>query len=278
MSDDAEVVQPDAGQGDGSGAAPYQEWLDRIPEQVRGDVEPVFKDWDASVTKRFQDAAEYRRQWEPYEQTGVRNLSPEQVQWASQFMDAYDNNPQAIVEWAKEYANERGLTLAEAAQQAQEASERSEQSFDDYSVGYDTQALEKALQAQLGPIQQRLEAFASWQEQQEEAQRVQEANQFIRQQLDELKAQHGAEFDEDAVERFIPQYIESDPRNAVPNAWRDYQSLKAQLEKSFVSTKIGAPPAAESGGLADGSPEPVKTLDKANELARNILRQQHGFR
>lgn len=271
MTDDAEVVQPDEGQGDGSADAPYREYLDRIPEEVRGQVEPVFKDWDANTTKRFQDAAEYRRQWEPYEQSGVRNLTPEQAQWATQFMDAYDNNPQAVVEWAQQYAQERGLTLAEA---AQEAAQAPEPSFDDYSVGLDAQALEKALDSRLSPVMQRLEAFTAWQEQQEQAQRVQEANQFIRQQLDELKTKHGDEFDEDAVERFIPQYIETDPRNAVPNAWRDYQNLKAQLEKGFVSQKIDQPPAAEFGGIPDGNAEPITSLQQASEIARNILRQR----
>src|ERR1035437_4782758 len=76
MAEDDEVVQPPEGQGDQSNSSPYAEYLDRLPEEVRGDVEPVFRDWDAQTTRKFQDAAKYRKQWEPLEQTGVSQRDP----------------------------------------------------------------------------------------------------------------------------------------------------------------------------------------------------------
>jgi hypothetical protein len=50
------------------------EYLDRLPEEMRGDVEPIFKEWDANVTKRFQEAAEFRKTMEPLSDLGLTDI------------------------------------------------------------------------------------------------------------------------------------------------------------------------------------------------------------
>jgi hypothetical protein len=269
LDETTEVVQPeDVGQGDGGqGGTPYDEYLSRIPEEVRGDVEPVFKDWDKNVTQRFQEASQYRQTWEPYEQAGINQFAPEQVQLGLQFVQALDN-PQAIKEWYDQYAQQNGLIDQQAEQQAAP-------SFDEYGVYGDpsAQQLEQLLKTQLGPIQQQLEAFGQWREAQEFAAREQEALRMIEGQIEELKTKHGDEFNEKAVEQLVAQYIETDPVNAVNRAWADYQALVNQISQSVVKSKVSAPPAAESGGVPDVNPEEIKTLADANRIAKERLRQ-----
>ena len=257
-------VQPE-GQGGGGNEAPYAEYLNRIPEAVRSDVEPVFKEWDANVTQRFQDAAEYRKTWEPYEQIGVSQQPPEVVEWLMQFYDAHNNNPQAVVEWAQGYAQEHGLALAEAAQE--------EEQFGYDALGYDPQQLEKLLEAKLGPLTSRFEQFEQWQQQQEQAARMSQAEHYIEGQLKELEQKHGQEFDREAIDPFLARYVETDPRNAVPKAWNDYQAFKARIEKGFVGAResLGQPP--EGSGPADARPPQIKSLADANAIAGERIRE-----
>src|ERR1035437_2050559 len=144
MAEDDEVVQPPEGQGDQSNSSPYAEYLDRLPEEVRGDVEPVFRDWDAQTTRKFQDAAEYRKQWEALEQTGVSQRDPAEVQWAMQFVDVLHNRS-VIKEWFDEYAQQNGLTAKEQQQLEQEYVDPTVESL-----------VEQRLAAQLGPVANQL--------------------------------------------------------------------------------------------------------------------------
>jgi len=268
----ADPVQPDPGQGEpGTSDAPYAEYLNRIPEDARGQVEPIFKEWDANTTRRFQEHSEYRKTWEPYEQAGVQQHNPESVQWALQFLQAAETNPQAIQQWFDAYAQERGLTPAQAAEQvAQDPG-----TFGD-PYGDQSQQLSELLKQQLSPLQQQLEQMTQWREQQETAVREQEAQRFIHGQMDELRSKHPSEFTKEAegyVEAFLSKYIESDPRNAVPRAWADYQTLVNEISKQVLQPKADAPAAPESGGAPDVTPKPIKTLKEAEAVALARLRE-----
>lgn len=264
----ADDVQPEAVEGQGGESAegsqaPYADYLSRIPEEVRGDVEPVFRDWDANVTKRFQEASEYRKGWEPYEQIGVNQHDPATVQWALQFAQAAQHDPQSIQQWFENYAQERGLTPAQAAQELEQ------QSFEEMG-GYgdpDAQRLEQLLQQQLQPLQQQLQQMTQWQAQQEYGARMAQATQYVNSQMEELKSKHPDEFDEKLVEKLLPQYIETDPVNAVQRAFEDSRAIRNQIEHGFVKSKTNQPDPALSGGPADLTPPPVKSLKEAEKLA-----------
>lgn len=266
----ADFVQPEEGQGgEGTGGdPPYADYLSRIPEEVRGQVEPVFKDWDAQTTRKFQEHSEYRKQWEPYEQSGINQLDPETVQWLTQFAGALDN-PQAIQEWFQAYAQQHGLQQEAPAQE----------SFDEQFAYEDPNTqLKQMLDTSLSPIQQRLEQFAQWQEQQEQAAAFNQAQQYISSQVDALKQKHPQEFDstaEKAVEQLVAQYIDSDPRNAVPRAWADWQQIRNTLEKQTLQGKTNQGAGAEAGGVPNVLAEMPKTMEDANRLAKDWLRSRN---
>ena len=265
-----DAVQPEGQGGDGQGAAPYQEYLERFPEEVRGDAEAVFKEWDANTTRRFQEAAEHQKAWEPYQEIGVRDIPPEEVQWLVQFRDAALNNPQAVQEWYSAFAEQNGLTPQEAAQ-LQQQQQDGQQQVDDF-FATDDQAVARLLDERLGPLQQQVEQFNQWREQQDYQVRVAEAERFVEGQIEELKAQHPDEFDRELVEKLVGQYVDSDPEHAVQRAFDDSLKIIGQIESRALKGKAGQPAPAESGGVAVSAPEEVKTLQQAAEIAVERLR------
>lgn len=272
----ADPVQPEGQGGEGTSNAPYAEYLDRIPQELRDQVEPVFRDWDGQVTRRFQESSEQRKAWEPYEQVGVNQHDPQAVQWALQFMEASQQNPQAIQQWYEAYAKENGLQAAqpETPQQPQDLT------LDEYG-GYDANALKTLLEQQLSPIQQEIQAMAQYREQQEQAARDQEAQQFVSNQLDELKAKHPDDFKDSSewgpekmIDRFAARYIETDPYNAVPRAFADYQAFRNEIQKSSWQNAADRPAPAEGGGMPNAAPEKL-SFSEAGKAAREFLAQSH---
>lgn len=253
MADD---VQPEQGQG----AAPYADYLNQIPEDYRAQVEPVFKEWDASVTKKFMEAAEFRRQMEPFQQFQGRDADA--LRWGAEFHDAAVNNPQAVVDWAKEYAKEHGLTLAE-----QQAVEQAVEEFEDPAL--------VALKSRLDPITDQLQALTQRFEQQDHQARLIEAQQAIDTQMTEAKDRLGDLFNQDAIEGLIGKYIETDPEHAVEYAARDWEQIANGLKTAAIQGKLDTTiPAPETGGVPDGSIPKVSTFEQAAELVRQRLSQQ----
>lgn len=266
MSFNDPEVQPEDGQGQESQDAPYSEYLNRIPEELRGDVEPIFREWDANVTRMRQDDVAQRQSWQPYEQIGVNKFSPEDVQWALQFRQAVED-PQAIKEWYESYARDQGLIQ-------QQPQEQESFSYDEYDPNAQMQ---KLLQEQLGPISQQLEQLSSWRQQQESARAEAEAEQYIDQQIADLRSKHGDEVKRELLDGFVAKYIESDPQNAVPRAWADYEALRNQIQKETLQSKVDAPAPAESGGVPNSVPDTDNSLKTANQRALEILRSERRF-
>ena len=269
MADETtEPVQPDEGQGgDGTSDAPYAEYLSRIPEEARGEAEQAFKAWDADTTRKFQEASEYRKGWEPFESLGVNQREPAEVEWALQMLEAAKTNPAEVWRWAQEYAQTHNLTKAETEQLAEEA-------FVDPSV---TQLVDQQLAARLGPLDHQLqEQQTRWQTQEQQAteSRIQSD---IRSELDSLKEKHKGEFDESLVDKFIANHMsETDARVAVQKAFADAQTFRAQIEKQVLQSKVDdSGPGAESGGAPatdDGLP---KTMKEANKMVAAQLRERN---
>lgn len=251
-----EGVQPE-GQGAATGDAPYQEYLDRIPEQVRGEVEPVFKDWDSNVTKRFQEQAQYRSQWEPYEQAGISQYNPQELQQLVEFANAIQD-PEWFRTWLQEQAVETGAFPQGPGEEP-----------------VVDPALEQLLQQHLTPLQHQLQEQQSWQQQQEERLALEAAAQHIEQQFAGLREKHG-DFDQGKVEMFASKYLHDDPHNAIDRGFADYQAFIGQIERGLLTTKLGHPASPEmGGGPAANTPGPLG-LKGAEEATRAWLRTRNS--
>ena len=252
--------------GDGHDA-PYREYLDRIPEEARDEAEEAFKAWDADTTRKFQEASEYRKNWEPYEQSGINQFPVEDVQWMVQFRQALDD-PQAVKQWYESYAQQAGLATDEPAKPQAEQGVP----FDEF-MGADPQQLQNLLKQELTPLQQQVEQFAEWRQQQEYAQRVSMAEAQIESQLEEIKAQHPDQFNREAIENFAGKYVNTDPEHAVQRGFADWQKVVAQIERDALQGKADAPAPAEAGGVAAATPEAPSTLEEANKQALERIRE-----
>lgn len=273
----ADGVQPDQGQGDGgqTGDLPYADYLSRLSDEVRGEAQPVFHDWNAHVNKQFEQHAEYRKGWEPYEQLGVNSKDPELVKWALEFAEAASSNPEAIRDWYGSYAQERGLTPAEAAAQA------AEQPAEDYSFLDPSLNLDKVLGEKLGPLQQQLEQFAQWRADIEQQAQLEKIDQIIEQEIAALREQHGKDLPEgfdfkDTVNRFASPYATAgaDPKQVVAKAWADFQAVANQLQTAALQAKVDQPAPAETAGVPDVSPPPLGKGQDALRAAQRIALEQ----
>lgn len=261
--DNSTEVQPtpevtDEGQGQESSGL-YD--LSSIPEQLRPAVEPAFKQWEANVTKKFQDHAEYRKGWEPYEQLGVNNVDPEQLEQLLAFNELAAD-PEQFDEWLYNAAQERGLLDAMQNEESSESDPYGGLFGDEPSEGLNEEKIQQMIAEQLGPLQEQAQA-----QQQQAA--LQEATDLIQSELDALHKEHG-DFPDEIVCQLAMGY---DGPEGIKQAFKDYQTIVAQAERGVVESKLAEPSVPERGGAADTSAPEIKSWDDAREAALTRLRQ-----
>lgn len=82
------------GQQPATGGKPYDEYLNKVPETLRPTIEPVFQEWDANTTKKFQESAEKLSAYEPYQ--GIFDqYEPEAVQNAIELAERLSSQDSA---------------------------------------------------------------------------------------------------------------------------------------------------------------------------------------
>jgi hypothetical protein len=259
--DNSTEVQPTgtdvvAGQGQESSGL-YD--LSSIPEQLRPAVEPAFKQWEANVTKKFQDHSEYRKSWEPYEQLGVNKVDPQQLQELLSFNEMA-SDPEQFDAWLREAAMERGLL-----EQAQQ------EPSDPYADLYG----DTGLQDQLTPdsikqmISEQISPLMEQAQQQQQQAALQEATDQIQTELDSLHEQHG-DFPDEVICQLAMAY---DGPQGIQQAFQDYQNIIAQTERGVVESKLAEPSVPERGGANTTAPPEIKTWEQARDAAISRLRQ-----
>lgn len=266
----AEPAQTEEVQGSeapGSGS-PWEQHLTRFPDDVREEAASVFKEMEGDFTRRFQDAADFRKQWEPLQDTGISQMSPEEVAWLVQFRGALDD-PNVMQQWWDGYAQENGLTPAQQA--AQEP-----QQFDDFGGGFqDPQQLQSLIDQATGPLKQQLEQMQGHIEQQQQQHEQAQTLANLEGQVAQIEQKLGAPLSEKqkvVLARFASQY--SDVNNAILRGWDDMQAYTNDVQKGAFQSKVDAPDPAERGGVPDVSPDKFKGLDDPGlaETARQFLR------
>ena len=259
----ADGGQPQQGQAEpAAGDQPYADYLARVPEEVRGDIQPIFHEWNANVNRRFEDAASYRKQWEPYEQAGINQYPAETLKWALDTLQ----NPQQAREWLDQ---QYGPVAPQEAPQ---------EPVDPYGYQDPNAQLQELLQKQLSPLQQQIEQITQWRQEQEQQAMQQQINDAIYAEIDRLHGEHKASLPEglqkreafaDLIDRFGgPHAVPgADPVQVVQKAWADFQALSNQLSTAALQTKVDQPATPVTGGAPAGAPESPKTLAEANKIA-----------
>lgn len=262
MSDQAAPitdVQPGAQEGGiGQGDEPsglYAEALSTVPEHLRQHVEPHFKKWDSQVQKKMTEAAEFRKQWEPYQELGLNDLDPQELQELLQFREIASNEDQ-FKEWYQAVGQELGLTPQEQ-----------EDLFDDLEdQGMSPDKIQEIVQQAVSPLQERLDA-------QEYERQVQEHVEKLTQEMDALAAEHG-DFNRQRVMQLAVAYG-NDPK-ALQKAHADWTADRAEAQKTLLKDKSSTPNPAVAGGAPAQALQGITSFEDAKQAAREVVRQSQN--
>jgi hypothetical protein len=255
--------QPSAPEGQAEGTSGlYNEVLNGVPENLHSQVEPILKQWDSNVSKKFEEAAEYRKQWEPYEEMGVTQHEPERLQALLELGDVLDD-PGLLQQWWKEVGDELGYFDANEEEGSEDELLTPEQ-------------VQQMVAEAVSPINEKLTS-------QEQEQLVAQASEDISTRLDQLaekddslgkeigKSDEGEPITgRDAVLQLALAY--EDQENPIDKGYADYQRLIGHGEGSLFEKKVKQPGGAEGPGSPAG-PKQFTSFDEANESAMRKLEE-----
>jgi hypothetical protein len=244
-------------QGEGDGGSGLYD-LSTIPPELRDQVEPAFKQFDANVTKKFQEHADFRRQWEPYEQLGLHDYEPDFLSNLLEFAELASDED-SYREWLQAQAKEFGIG-AEPPNGSEPGNDGSPDAV--------RQTVAEEIQKAMSPINEKFS-------QQEQAQQLQQEREALTTRFDELKQEAGVEFSEKDEQRIwkLAQAFgsEDDP---VGLAFKEYQEMIGDAEKGLLGKKLEAPRAPEGpGGSPATTVERPKTFADARGMAAERIKQ-----
>lgn len=255
MADD---VQPaDAGQGaDTTDSGLYD--LDSVAPEIREAVAPHLKAIEGNVTKKFQEAADYRKQWSPYEEIGLNNLQPDQVKGLLEFAEMA-NDPEQFGQWWETAGKEMGLFDKFTPDSSVEDLELE----DDLSPEKVQELIEKQVAEKIGPIEQTL------QQQQMQSKEAQ-ANEEIASAMGSIRGENSSLFEgdedgkvENRIARLAYSYSDDNSLSAtemIQKGFEDYKEMIEAGEKGLFQQKANQPKPPEGPGGADTSPEKVSSF------------------
>lgn len=246
-------VQPDAGQG-GSNDSLYD--LESVPEDYRPHVERIAKEMEGNVTRKFQEAADQRKEWTPYEELGIKDYQPEDIEQLLQFAEiASDEN--LFKEWWKEVGSEYGFI------DSIQGEVDDDDDFEDDDDDVDPQQLLDEL------LDQKLAPFLEKERQSEEQQLIEEAESQIESELKALKDEHG-EFDEDAVLSLALAHGDED--NPIAKGFEDYARIVGDTESNTITRKVNSPEPPEGPGKPNTHQPNPTDWNEVKDMARERLR------
>lgn len=228
--------------------------LNEVPEDVREHVVPHLKAMEGGITKKFQEAAEYRKGWEPYEELGLRDMDPTAVKQLLDFAQLA-NNPEQFDSWLKSAAEERGLFNGDGS------------GDDDLSVEeleeLSPEKIKEIVAEQIKPLQDS-------QQQQVQEQAVAEAEQGIEDSLGQIRKDNPdlPENAEDAIVKLAYAYAEEDGVDPIAKGFEDYQELIGQGEKGLFEQKTKQPAPPEGAGAAAMGDEKITSFEDPRLRAR----------
>lgn len=263
-SPDTPAVQPSSGQGQSGDTSTVQPGgqghdvnetglydLSTVPEELRDSVAPILREIEGNATKKFQQHADFRRQWEPYESLGINELDPEGLGNLLEFARALDGDG----------AREAILGLAEA--------------------------LEVDLTGEpgepdpLSDVRSELEELRAWKASQEEERQLDtiraETSQRIQAEWAAVQERHGREFTDeevDSLRELATAFLEAGKDEPITKAYEFIHGLTGRAATNFVENAPTQPAPAEPGGRAATTAEPVTSFEDAERLLRERRQQR----
>jgi hypothetical protein len=273
MLDEAETPEVDAApEGDATTEndthGPWDEYLGEVPESIRDRVLDGMKHVEGLTTQKFQEAAEFRKQAEPY--LGIDGLTkwdPSELQIGLQILDQLqdpEHGPDIVRRMAEQY----GLKIADADEDDGDWDD--DEGYDDDGAEPDIAELVKQhVQESTAPLTQYM------QEQQRKAEEA-EASRQVAESFDAIQKEAGREFDDEEknllfqlAQGFIGK--NDDPLRA---GWDAYKQITGRAQKGLVEQKRREPGQAEVGpSKPDGSFQPSTSFEDAKDEVMAYLQR-----
>lgn len=234
-------------------------FLQQIPEADRAIIAPYIEQWDAGVTRRFQ---ELHSEYSPYKQFLEAGYSAEDFGRAQQLYEMLDQDPKTLYNLLTQH-------FAGEEEQALSGQEQGQVGTDD--LGDIPPALQERLQKQ----DQLLEAMAQHIIGQQEAQQTAEQDKQYAEYLKTLKTQFG-EFDEDFVTTKIANGMSGE--GAVKEYLAILERAKGELEKQGAGPGAQVPPVLSGNGAPSIDLPDIKGASKGDtiDLVANLLKASNS--
>lgn len=258
------------GGGQGEGLGLYD--LTEVDEHLRPIVEPLLKKVEGNVTQRFQEHADFRKTWEPYQGVdGLTDLSSDEVSELVAFhRDVLAAGPDALKEWWQGIGEHAGWMPDGSGGDA----------GDEGDLGGDAPPQIVELQQQVQAMAQAVQQLIDGQQTRETQDAQSAAKEAIGNELKALGAEklgEGQEFDEVTRQSILQLALAyPDDPQAIAKAYQDFEKIAGKVEGGLVEHALGQPRAANAGGSADTSAEEPKTFAEARERAKARSRATVG--
>ena len=232
----------------------HESFISSAPEHLRDAARELVPYWDPYVQKQFTEHSQFRKSMEPYEQLGISDVDPQELQELLEFREILQDEDQF-----RQWYESIGELMGDPQAQQEIADE----------LGLPPELLQT-----INETQQAVQALLQQQQAQAQQQALQQTAQEVRQELDALKKDNPNLTDED--EDFICTLaLKYDTPDALQKGFQDYQKLMGRAEQGVFNSKTSPDlrVAPVSGGNSDTSTEPVTTFEQAARAARERLRQ-----
>lgn len=268
----AGAEEPEGQGADEAAGGLFDSYLQSVPEDQRETVGTYLRDASKNVEGRLQEAAEFRKQWEPFSQIdGLSQYDPQQLSELLAWHQQVTSNPDAFQQWLAQAAKDAGLTPAEE-QQLSELEQDGELSREQIE-----QLIQQQADQRLAPLQERLDQFES-------DQAVGQEETAIRQVFDEIEAEHNLNLTEQQKEIVMDlgmasavdakgQELPMGDASWVKKGFERFQAIASEAQRSFVDGKSQQPKPPISGGGVPATKGP-RTFEEARQQAMGRLRQQ----
>jgi hypothetical protein len=267
----ADELQPDQGQGPDTTGGIFDSYLNAVPEEHRETVTGYLKDAEKNVNERLAEAANLKKEWEPYKEVGaLSSYSPEDLAQLLEWHQQVSASPDAYQTWLATAAQEAGLTPAQAEEldEAEESGELTREQVQQIIAEQSTQAT--------APLEARLAEF-------EQQRGIDIESEAIRGELDRLEKDAHVELSENqramVIDLGMPASV-NDKGEDLPvgdTSWIGvgFDRLKevgTEYQRAFVEGKANQPASAmTTGGVP--SMKPITSFDDAKQALRERFAQ-----
>ena len=207
-----------------------KQYIERVPEEHRAIVAEHLKGWDAGATRKFQEIHDQ------YKWTKDLNANPEYAQGAVGLARAIENNPFEVVKSLVE----KGY-LPKEQLQGLLGSEEGQQKLEELGIDDATQAkLDKYIESKVAPLQQGLQAAASYITNKETSERNNSEAAQLRATLEQENERHGGVLDPAAILGWMQNGMPLD--KAIERNLAYVEKVTGRPRASFSMSGSGRPP------------------------------------